>query len=99
MIEKLYEITKTNKFMGHKLTKALIKLSSFSCMTVIFAAQVFRNSLAKCIEENANDLENYDTREIVKFIRLMNRFLVNGKNSEKGEEKSLNPDKAQGPLQ
>ncbi|KAK3924845.1 Transposable element P transposase [Frankliniella fusca] len=83
VIEKLYEVTKHDKHRAHKLTKGHILLSSFSCMTVSLATQVLSKSVADSIEELAADetMENLDTKELVKFIRLMNRFFdcVNGK--------------------
>ncbi|KAK3923507.1 Transposable element P transposase [Frankliniella fusca] len=96
VIETLYELTKKQKFRGHKLTKAHIKLTSFSCMTVRYATQVLSNSVAKSIEDlsNHDSMKLLDTSEVVIFIRLMNKFFdcVNGK-VEAGEE-CTNPDKA-----
>ncbi|KAK3932702.1 Transposable element P transposase [Frankliniella fusca] len=90
VIEKLYELTKNDKWRTHKLTKAHVKLSSFSCMTVKFATQVFSDSVAKSIQDIADheDMKKLDTNELVIFIQLMNRFFdcVNGKERE-GEVK------------
>lgn len=94
VIETLFELTKGHKFRGHKLTKAHVKLTSFSVMTVLLATQVFSNSVAQCIEELSGheSMKGYDTSELVLFIRLMNRFfdVVNGKDKD-GE--GNNPDK------
>ncbi|XP_034232830.1 uncharacterized protein LOC117640435 [Thrips palmi] len=78
VIEALYEATKSQKFRSHKLTKA----------------HTFSNSVARCIEDMAHHeaFKLLDTSELVKFIRLSNRFFdcVNGKDD--GAEKK-NPDK------
>ncbi|KAK3918543.1 Transposable element P transposase [Frankliniella fusca] len=83
VLERLYDITKGNKFMEAKLTKAHVKLTSFSCMTVLLATQVLSASVANSIEANSSheSLEKLDTSELVKLIRLMNRFFdcMNGK--------------------
>ncbi|KAK3924215.1 Transposable element P transposase [Frankliniella fusca] len=86
VFEKVYELTKTNKFRSHKLTKAHVKLTSFSCMTVSLATQAISNSVANCIEELAGKemLQPHDTSELVKLIQLVNRFFdcLNGKEEE-----------------
>ncbi|KAK3929509.1 Transposable element P transposase, partial [Frankliniella fusca] len=76
VIEQVYEITKNLNNPGHKLKKAHIKLSSFSVMTVLYATQVLSNSVAQCIEELSGHpkMKKFDTRELVVFIRLINRF-------------------------
>ncbi|KAK3921558.1 Transposable element P transposase [Frankliniella fusca] len=83
VLERLYDITKGNKFMETKLTKAHVKLTSFSCMTVLLATQVLSASVANSIEANSSheSLEKLDTSELVKLIRLMNSFFdcMNGK--------------------
>lgn len=95
VIEALFENTKNSKFRGHKLTKAHVKLSSFSCMTVLYATQTLSNSVALTIEELANQgiMSSFDTSELIIFLKLTNRFFdcVNGKDD--GTEKK-NPDKA-----
>ncbi|XP_034252560.1 uncharacterized protein LOC117652036 [Thrips palmi] len=76
VLEEVYEITKNWKHTGHKLKKDHIKLSSFSVMTVIYATQILSNSTAKAIEDLSShpSMSKYQTKELVKFIRLMNRF-------------------------
>lgn len=91
VIEILYEITKGLKFPGHKLTKAHVKLSSFSCMTVLLATQLFSKSVGRCIRNLSThpEMAKFQTTELIKFIFLMNRFFdcLNGMR-EKGEEES-----------
>lgn len=57
--------------MGHKLTKAHITLSSFSCMTVLLATQIFSDSVARTIKRRASyeAIDALDTDELVKFVR------------------------------
>ncbi|KAK3921017.1 Transposable element P transposase [Frankliniella fusca] len=96
VIEEVYEITKNWKNTGHKMKKAHVKLSSFSVMTVLFATQAMSNSTAKCIEDLSAhpSMEKYDTKELVSFIRLINRFFdcVNSR-TEQSEEDVMNVDK------
>lgn len=96
IIELVYDLTKGQSFISHSLTKSHVKLSSFSCMTVLYAVQVLSNSVANNIEALANhtSLKKCDTKELVVFIRKMNKFFdcVNGKVTE-GEAETTNPDK------
>ncbi|XP_034237897.1 uncharacterized protein LOC117643252 [Thrips palmi] len=96
VIEMLYKLTEGDKFRTHKLTKAHIKLTSFSCMTVLYATQVLSNSVAQSIEDLANhkEMENFQTSELVKFIRLMNRFFdcVNTKEDQENESEEKEPE-------
>ncbi|KAK3917302.1 Transposable element P transposase [Frankliniella fusca] len=85
VIEAVYDHTKANKIViSNKLSKAHIKLTSFSCMKVNLACQVLSNSVASSIENLPSYLTDYDTVEVTKFIKLMNRFFdcVNGKKKE-----------------
>jgi len=92
VIEALYETTKVLKLRGHKLTKAHVKLTSFSVMTVSLATQTLSESVAKCLEELAHleAFSSLDISELVLFVRLCNRFFdcVNGKDDGK-EKKNL----------
>ncbi|KAK3915666.1 Transposable element P transposase [Frankliniella fusca] len=94
VVETLFALTKDKKFRGHKLTKAHVKLTAFSCMTVLLATQVLSSSVANCIEELSSheSMKTLDTSELIIFIRKMNKFFdsVNGQD-ESGEGK--NPDK------
>ncbi|KAK3916262.1 Putative nuclease [Frankliniella fusca] len=46
-IEKLYAISAQDKYPPHKLTRAHIKLTPFSCMKVILATQTMSGSVAR----------------------------------------------------
>ncbi|KAJ1532024.1 hypothetical protein ONE63_000658 [Megalurothrips usitatus] len=100
VIELLFELTSGDKFRHHKLTKAHIKLTSFSCMTVSLATQVMSNSVANCIQAllHHEKMQLLDTDELVKFIRIVNRFFdcVNGKedigHGDKSPEKDCEDD-------
>jgi len=96
VIELAYDITKNLKNPGHKMNQAHIKLSSFSVMTVIFATQTLSGSTANTIEDLSTHsrMEKFDTKELVGFIRLMNRFFdcVNTR-IELSEDNALNVDK------
>ncbi|KAK3910020.1 Transposable element P transposase [Frankliniella fusca] len=74
-IEALYKITKNDKFKTTKLTKAHVRLSSFSCMKVILACQVLSNSVAEALLRNKEHplLKEVFSQELVDFLRIMNR--------------------------
>jgi len=50
VIENLFHLTKGQNSLDLKLTKAHVKLTSHSCMKVIFAVQVISLSVAKAME-------------------------------------------------
>ncbi|KAK3907370.1 Transposable element P transposase [Frankliniella fusca] len=94
VLENLYDLTKQHQYVNHKLTRAHVKLTSFSCMTVVFATQTFSKSVADSIECLASlpELSDFDTDELVKFIRLMNKFFdcVNGKQEDGEDVRNIN---------
>lgn len=53
-IEILFDITKKDTMRSHKLSTAHVELTAFSCMTVQYAAQVLRKSVATRISEAAS---------------------------------------------
>ncbi|KAK3917142.1 putative 2-carboxy-D-arabinitol-1-phosphatase [Frankliniella fusca] len=65
-------------------------------MTVLYATQTLSDSVASSIEDLADteSFESYDTSELVKLIRLVNRFFdcLNGKEEENVPQR--NPDLA-----
>ncbi|KAK3916402.1 Transposable element P transposase [Frankliniella fusca] len=93
---QIYEFSKTMKFCDTKPTKAHIKLTSFSCMKVIYAVQIFSASVANFLEKykTHETFQKYQINELVKFIRLMNRFFdcMNAKVSNKGSSKKKSSD-------
>lgn len=83
VFEVLYELTKAQKFRSHRLSKAHIKLTSFSCMNVSYATQILSSSVVKSIKKllDNDKMKVFQTSELIKLITHMNRFFdcVNGK--------------------
>ena len=75
-IEALYQICLENLYTTIKLTKAHIKLTSFSCMKVIYAAQVFSQSVYDALIVHKEELKErgHDIEELAELVRLMNRW-------------------------
>ncbi|KAK3909789.1 Transposable element P transposase [Frankliniella fusca] len=92
-IEALFELTKNDKYKCTKLTKAHVSLTSFSCMNVKLAAQVFSKSVAKALRERKNDspLREVYSDELVLFIDLMNNCFDCFNGGEESEKKKENP--------
>lgn len=86
VLKELVDLTSSKKFKAHKLTKAHIKLTSFSRMKVSYAVQVFSKAVADYLLrfQNHERFKKLHTKEIIKFILLMNRFFdcLNGKEVE-----------------
>ncbi|KAK3908837.1 Transposable element P transposase [Frankliniella fusca] len=74
VIENLFHLTKGQNSLDLKLTKAHVKLTSHSCMKVIFAVQVMSLSVAKAIEYYTEELESQKlcVNEVQIFIKLVN---------------------------
>lgn len=60
-------------------------------MTVLYATQILSSSTAKCIEDLSSHekLKDYHTKELVAFIRLINKFFdcVNSRKEKSEEDK------------
>lgn len=89
-IEVLYESSIDKKFPGHKLTKAHVKLTAFSKMTVRLATQVISNSVRKCLLKKKDDPKFKDIQilELSIFIEMMHKFFdcLNSRKRKEGEE-------------
>ncbi|KAK3931797.1 Transposable element P transposase [Frankliniella fusca] len=88
VIETLFYLTKKYKIQDLKLTKAHIKLTSHSCMKVIFAAQVMSLTVVRAIDYCEEELKskNLSVKEVQKFIKLVNDWFdcLNGSSDPKG---------------
>ncbi|KAJ1519039.1 hypothetical protein ONE63_011282 [Megalurothrips usitatus] len=73
-IELLFEVTKSEKFRTHKLTRAHVHLTSYGCMKVILAAQVMSKSVADSLIRSKDDhrFKGHDLTQLIKFLELMN---------------------------
>ncbi|KAK3924130.1 DNA transposase [Frankliniella fusca] len=93
-IEALYDITKEHKFKCTKLTKAHVKLTSFSCMKVSLATQVLSGSVADALVKykDVSPLKKVYSEELVKLIRLVNRTFDCFNGSIGSKKKDMNPD-------
>ncbi|KAK3910767.1 Transposable element P transposase [Frankliniella fusca] len=89
VIENVFYMTRSSKFLDLKLTKAHIKLTSHSCMKVIFAVQVMSLSMVKAIEYFKEELtsKNLCVEEVQTFIKLVNDWFdcLNGNSDPKGK--------------
>lgn len=89
VIEHLFHLTRGQKFLDLKLTKAHIKLSSHSCMKVVYAVQVLSLSVLKAITYFEEELKSYNlsVNEVKKFIELVNNWFdcLNGSSDPKGK--------------
>lgn len=96
VIVKLYEHTILDKFKTNKLTKAHVKLTAFSCMKVLPAAQTMSRSVPTEIAELAERssvLQGHDTFELCQFIRHVNDAFdcFNSSGDAQGKRNKLNP--------
>ncbi|KAJ1530235.1 hypothetical protein ONE63_005160 [Megalurothrips usitatus] len=93
-IQSLFLITKEHKYKGTKLTDAHVHLTSFSCMRVSLAVQVFSNSVAKALQTFKDNpkLKEYYNEELVDFILKMNRWFDCMNASEGSKKKHHNAD-------
>ncbi|KAK3916488.1 Transposable element P transposase, partial [Frankliniella fusca] len=94
-IEALFEATKHETFRSTKLKRAHVQLTSYGCMKVIFATQVFSASVAKSLQNFKDDprFADYDLNELCTFIKLMNDAFDcwNSYADEKGKRNKWNP--------
>lgn len=89
VIETLFSLVQEFKYQETKLTKAHVKLTSHSCMTVVYAAQTLSNSVHGAIDHFKDEprMAVFDTNELLKFIKLVNDWFdcLNGHNDPKGK--------------
>lgn len=90
--KQLYDTTTAMKWNIHKLTKGHVKLTSFSCMKVILAVQIFSLSVVNALRrlKDHDTFQHLQLEQIIKLTELMNRFfdVFNGmecKDNESGE--------------
>ncbi|KAK3920609.1 DNA transposase [Frankliniella fusca] len=89
VIENLFYLTKGQKYVDLKLTKSHIKLTSHSCMKVIYAAQVMSLSVARAISYYEEELKSkrLSVNQVKMFIQLVNNWFdcLNGSSDPKGK--------------
>ncbi|KAK3924128.1 DNA transposase [Frankliniella fusca] len=93
-IEKLYAISAQDKYSPHKLTRAHIKLTPFSCMKVILATQTMSGSVARELK-NLKDheaLAGCYTSELSHFLQIVNDGFdcFNGSGDVHGKRNKVN---------
>lgn len=93
-IEALFKLCQQDKFKSTKLTKAHVYLTSFSCMKVFLATQIFSYSVGEALEKykDTSPLKEEYSEELVSFIRLMNRCFDCLNGGEDSVKKNVNPD-------
>ncbi|KAK3932248.1 Transposable element P transposase [Frankliniella fusca] len=93
-IQALFEIIQKKKYKDTKLSKAHVYLTSFSCMKVVLAVQVFSKSVANALRKykDVSPLSDYYNEELVNFILKMNRWFDCFNASFDSKKKTENPD-------
>ena len=94
VIEVFYSIIQKIKYQETKLTKSHVKLTSYSCMKVINAAQVMSISVVVALEILGNDpsFDGFCLNELKKFITLVNNWFdcMNGSSDSTGRRNKQN---------
>lgn len=74
-IERLYDVSISDKYVGHNLTRGHVKLTAFSRMNVKLAIQVMSRSVAYCLKHYETDprFNNMINAPLIEFIEVESR--------------------------